>query len=97
LCSSLSDPYASEASSPFPNNEFLNFVQFLKFPCSSFSNNFFGLVQLLHLVGLGPLWASSGPFVGRVQVRLLGDFGGLPVGIGLGIGMTGIGALNAWR
>jgi hypothetical protein len=25
---------------------------------------------------------------------LLGDFGGLPVGIGLGIGMTGIGALN---
>jgi hypothetical protein len=29
-------------------------VQFLKFPCSSFSNNFLGLVQLLHLVGLGP-------------------------------------------
>jgi hypothetical protein len=28
--SSLNDPYASEASSPFPNNEFLNFVQFLK-------------------------------------------------------------------
>jgi hypothetical protein len=36
LCSSLSDPYASEASSPFPNNhsfnleQFREFVQFLK-------------------------------------------------------------------
>ncbi len=38
LCSSLNDPYASEASSPFPNNEFLNFVQFLKFPCFTKSN-----------------------------------------------------------
>jgi hypothetical protein len=64
-------------------NDFLNFVQFLKFPCSSFSNNFLGLVQLLHLVGLDPF---------RFQVRLLGDFGGLPVGIGLGIG-----GMNAWR
>jgi hypothetical protein len=49
---------------PFHNNDFLNFVQFLKFHWSSFSNNFFGLVQLLHLVGLGPF---------------VGDFGGLPV------------------
>jgi hypothetical protein len=31
LSSSLNDPYASEASSPFPNNEFLNFVQLLKY------------------------------------------------------------------
>ncbi len=32
LCSSLSDPYASEASSPFPNNNLFNIVQFLNFP-----------------------------------------------------------------
>jgi hypothetical protein len=31
LCSSLSDPYASEASSPFPNNHSFNLEQFLKF------------------------------------------------------------------
>jgi hypothetical protein len=30
LCSSLNDPYASEASSPFPNNHYLNKVQLLK-------------------------------------------------------------------
>jgi hypothetical protein len=30
LCSSLSDPYASEASSPFPNNHSFNLEQFLK-------------------------------------------------------------------
>jgi hypothetical protein len=29
--SSLNDPYASEASSPFPNNNLLNIVQFLNF------------------------------------------------------------------
>jgi hypothetical protein len=41
LCSSLSDPYASEASSPFPNNDFLNFVPFLKFPCFTKPNEQF--------------------------------------------------------
>jgi hypothetical protein len=40
-------------------------------------------------IGWGWSHVGLGPFVG--------DFGGLPVGIGLGIGMTGIGALNAWR
>jgi hypothetical protein len=38
LSSSLNDPYASEASSPFPQNHYLNMEQFLKFPCFTKSN-----------------------------------------------------------
>ncbi len=65
LCSSLSDPYASEASSPFPNNEFLNFVQFLNFPV--LRNPIIQLFNFVQFLKFPCLSFPKNPFFGVVH------------------------------
>jgi len=79
-------------------NDVLNFVQFLKFPCLSFPKNPF-CTRSPPWRYCASIWGLRGFFgrsSGRDSSKYLGDFGGLPVGIGLGIGMTGIGLVLAW-